>query len=240
MPLLLLTWSVEYNAYIYLLSSSCSYLHLFFLLLSFKMNYLFLCQANLRDVAILSVPQGLNVEVPLQILFCSSRQSSSVGTVCFPRLVVGIEKGAELRLKQSFIGIPAVEQTKNADTDGKEVASLAVCCTRIVVAEGAKVKHTYEQDLPLTNRHLEALAADVHGNSSYDLSVLQMGARLGRVNAHIHLLSPLANCSLHGVTMAHTRQSLDLHSSILHDAEQALSRQQQRNVVGMWNTFSYL
>ena len=37
---------------------------------------------------------------------------------------------------------------------------------------------------------------------------------------------------MHGVTLAYTKQSLDLHSSIQHNAEAQVSRQQQRNVVG--------
>ena len=34
------------------------------------------------------------------------------------------------------------------------------------------------------------------------------------------------------MTLAHTKQSLDLHSSIFHNAGEQVSRQQQRNVVG--------
>jgi hypothetical protein len=37
---------------------------------------------------------------------------------------------------------------------------------------------------------------------------------------------------VNGVTLAQSRQSLDLHSSITHDAPGATSRQKQRNVIG--------
>lgn len=59
-----------------------------------------------------------------------------------------------------------------------------------------------------------------------------MGSRLGRVNAHVNITDPSANCTMHGVTLAFSKQSLDLHSSIQHNAEAQVSRQQQRNVVG--------
>jgi Fe-S cluster assembly protein SufD len=41
-----------------------------------------------------------------------------------------------------------------------------------------------------------------------------------------------SNCTLHAVCLAGGQQSLDIHSSILHDAEETVSRQQQRNVIG--------
>ena len=37
---------------------------------------------------------------------------------------------------------------------------------------------------------------------------------------------------VNGITLAQSRQSLDMHSSITHDAPEALSRQKQRNVIG--------
>ena len=49
---------------------------------------------------------------------------------------------------------------------------------------------------------------------------------------HIDLLHPGARTSLNCVALSAKDQSLDLHSSILHDAESAVSRQQQRNIVG--------
>ena len=60
----------------------------------------------------------------------------------------------------------------------------------------------------------------------------QLGSRLGRVNVHVRLNDTTGNCSVIGVTLAHTKQSLDLHSSIFHNAREQVSRQQQRNVVG--------
>lgn len=61
---------------------------------------------------------------------------------------------------------------------------------------------------------------------------MQIGSRLGRVNVHILANETAANCTVHGVTLAHTKQSLDLHSSIYHNAKGQTSRQQQRNVIG--------
>jgi Fe-S cluster assembly protein SufD len=76
------------------------------------------------------------------------------------------------------------------------------------------------------------LSASVQSESSYEVAVLQMGGRISRANVHVDLIESNANCSVNGVSLAQARQSLDLHSSITHDAPSALSRQQQRNVIG--------
>ena len=52
------------------------------------------------------------------------------------------------------------------------------------------------------------------------------------MNTHIDLLQPEAGCSLNCVMLSSKDQSMDLHSSIVHDTESAKSRQQQRNVIG--------
>jgi len=67
---------------------------------------------------------------------------------------------------------------------------------------------------------------------SYGIGLAQLGARLGRINIHIQANAPHANCSINSVLLAHSRQSLDIHSSILHNDKEQISRQQQRNVIG--------
>jgi Fe-S cluster assembly protein SufD len=75
------------------------------------------------------------------------------------------------------------------------------------------------------------ISASVGGNASYDVTVLQTGASIARVNIHVNLTEVGANCSLSGVSLAGDKQSLDMHSNILHDARACTSRQQQRNVI---------
>ena len=66
-------------------------------------------------------------------------------------------------------------------------------------------------------RCLEILSAELMGEESvYIGSILQAGATIGRINAHLHATHSSSNISLSSVTLAHTDQSLDLHSSIVH------------------------
>ena len=68
-----------------------------------------------------------------------------------------------------------------------------------------QVVHTYEQQLSLQSRHLEVLSSTVQANSSYELTVLQMGSNVARVNVHIDLQDKKANCTLHGLTLVSPR-----------------------------------
>ena len=180
--------------------------------------------ANVQDGLLLSVPADIKIEHTLQVIFWSSTGKDSMGkSTSYPRLLVDINEGAALKLKQTYISDNEVTEDTPSFIGGN---------TRITIKRGGKLVHTYVQELSESSRHAEVLSAQVDRESSYDVTIVQVGARIGRVNIHIDLIGEGANCSLSGVTLSNTKQSLDIHSSILHDSPSAMSRQQQRNVVG--------
>lgn len=172
---------------------------------------------DMVDAAVLHVPSNVRSEQPMQLLYFSS---GAKGSHSSPHTLVMVETGGEAHLKQTFAGAAS----------GQPV--LVNSNTHSVVAPEAVLTHTYFQELGEEARHLESLTADISGEGAYEVSIVQMGARLGRINAHLHMLSEKANATINGTLLAHTRQSLDMHTHILHGAENCISRQQQRNVVG--------
>lgn len=179
--------------------------------------------ANLQDGLLLSVPVNKKIDTTLQVIFWSSNGADSSSSTSFPRLVVDVNEGAELKLKQSYFSDNLIKE---------EVPSFIGGNTRMTLKKGSKVIHTYVQELSEYSRHSEVVSVEVQSDSSYDLSVVQVGSLIGRVNVHIDLKGEGANCTLTGITLSNTKQSLDIHSSILHDSPSATSRQQQRNVIG--------
>jgi len=175
--------------------------------------------ANLEDGLLLSVPDNKKVDPTLQVIFWNSKGKST----SYPRLLVDVNEGAELKLKQSYISDSGITE---------EMPSFIGGNTRILVKKGGKLTHTYVQELSESTRHSEVISAHVDGDSNYDVSIVQVGSNIGRVNIHIDLKGEGANCTLSGITLSNTKQSLDMHSSILHDSPSATSRQQQRNVIG--------
>ena len=125
----------------------------------------------MADVAIIQVPAGMQVTVPLQVLFVSS--VGSAPTASYPRMLVKIGDGASLHLKQSYASVKIdttisdeevtaviTDEVAGVDNVGEGGASLAVevedkqsvptlvtANTRILLGRGgSKIKHTYTQE----------------------------------------------------------------------------------------------
>lgn len=145
--------------------------------------------ANTVDGALLSVPKDTVVEVPMQVLFYSTLDSLARHTVAFPRLVVDIDANSKAKIKQTFVGgdgsgsssgssrsgsssssssvsnISSTRSSSNGGSSSSAEGNLVLSNTRVSVAQGARLLHTYEQDLPMSSRHVEVLAADIKGES---------------------------------------------------------------------------
>jgi Fe-S cluster assembly protein SufD len=184
---------------------------------------------NLKDVAVLRLSKNNKIDQPIQVLFYSSDTN---GTVSSPRLVCLLEEGSSLHVKQHFAGGGSALNAENNNIVSKDSEVFVNSNTRIILKKEASLTHTYIQELGSEGRHIETLISDVDESSSYDVSILQMGGRLGRTNVHIDLLKSGANMSINGTLLAHSRQSLDMHSNINHSSADTSSRQQQRNVIG--------
>lgn len=129
-----------------------------------------LLQANVADVAVIHVPAGVHVTVPLQVLFVSSVGSSP--SASYPRLLVSVGDGSTLHLKQSYASVKidgtgpeeesviVMDEVTGLDVvneggasmtveveDKKSVPTLVTANTRILIGRGgSKMKHTYTQE----------------------------------------------------------------------------------------------
>lgn len=114
--------------------------------------------ANSVDGAVLHVPQGVTLEVPVQVVFYSSLEASVQHRVTYPKLTMNIARNAHAKLKQTFVG---------EGSESEDEGAMVVSSTRVVIDQGGSLKHTYEQDLPLSARHIEVIASDVQGDARY-------------------------------------------------------------------------
>ena len=175
--------------------------------------------AACESITVLRGRKGQKHEQPIQVLNIATSPS-----LVSPRLLIMMEKESQMNLKHSFIG--------GSDIQGSDEPNTVVNSnTRVLLEEGAKLQHTYVQDLSTSTRHMEVLSSECDTNSDYSLNIIQMGGITSRFNAHMDLKQTESNCSISCVSLATKKQSMDLHSSIIHDAENAISRQQQRNVI---------
>ena len=123
------------------------------------------------DVGVIQVPAGLQLTVPVQVLFVSTVGENP--TASYPRLLVSVGDGAHLQLKQTYIsvkidsssvedegiatptdevvGIDLVGEGGASLTveleDKKSVPTLVAANTRILLGRGgSKLQHTYTQE----------------------------------------------------------------------------------------------
>ena len=180
--------------------------------------------AGLQDALLVRVPEGARPQAPLQVVFYSSAD-----TATFPKALIRSEKGSEFIFKQSYI---SEEKVAGADSGASSRSGLVCGRTEFKVDSGARVTHTYVQELGEDTKIVDVVSSDVYSGASFDTSIIQVGAMLSRVNLHVNLKEERCNTTVNGITLANAKQSIDLHSSILHDAEACVSRQQQRNLIG--------
>lgn len=136
-----------------------------------------------------------------------------------PRLVVDCGSGRNLHVVESHLSLTADDRS----------LSNGVC--RIMVAEGARVKHELLQQKASGARFVESVTSEVATGGDYQLRVIQNGARIGRTNAAIQLAGESAACNLTSTMIADSKQQLDLHSLIHHAVPSCKSQQAHKNVV---------
>lgn len=84
----------------------------------------------------------------------------------------------------------------------------------------------------MTYLHFTILCTSLHVDAYHYCAGQYTTIILLYAGPHCLLYPYLHSPQVNGVTLAQSRQSLDLHSSITHDAPGATSRQKQRNVIG--------
>jgi len=136
-----------------------------------------------------------------------------------PRLLVDAGRNRQLQVVETHLSL---DQSDTSLSNG-------VC--RVRVGEGAKVRHEFLQQKAPEARLVETLTAEVSAGGSYELRVVQSGARSARVNVAIALLGESSSCDLTGAMIADQKQQLDLHSVIHHSVPSCRSGQRQKNMV---------
>ena len=173
---------------------------------------------NIADLIHIDVSNNANIISPMQLLYISTASIDHK----FNKLIISVGENSNLKLKQSYISI---------NNENKLSNTLINSCTDVNLSSNSNLVHTYIQNLNNVTNHLEVINTNVYANSNYDLTVLQSGSSINRINSHIKLKESNANCTLNGIILADTDQSLDIHSSIIHDAPNCFSRQKQHNII---------
>jgi Fe-S cluster assembly protein SufD len=168
--------------------------------------------ARFEDGAVILVPKNMKVALPLHLLFLTKADAP---IAVFPRILVVLERGAELKLVEEHHGMGTY---------------LSCPVVEIHLAEGAILHHERVQRESEDAFHLGTLKAEVAKGGQYHSRTLSFGARLSRQQPWVRLAEG-AEASLDGLALLEGHQVADTHSFMLHAEPNTTSRQLHKCIV---------
>lgn len=168
--------------------------------------------ARFEDGAVILVPRNLKVALPLHLLFFTRAERP---VAVFPRLLVVLERGAELELVEEHHG---------------EGTYLSCPVVEIRVAEGAILHHERVQREDEAAFHLCSLKVEVAAGGQYHSRTVTFGARLSRQRPWVRLAEG-AEATLDGLALLDGSQVADTHSFMSHAEPHTASHQLHKCIV---------
>ncbi|HTL97431.1 MAG TPA: Fe-S cluster assembly protein SufD [Holophagaceae bacterium] len=169
--------------------------------------------ARFTDGAFIFVPRGVKVESPLHLLFITQEKDGPA--LALPRVLIVMERGAELELIEEHVGAGAY---------------LSAPVVEVKLGENAQLRHERVQRQSEEAFHLGSLAADLARDARYLSRTISFGGRISRETPHARLATG-SELALDGLALLDGQQVADTHSAILHAAPNAQSRQLHKAIV---------
>ncbi len=168
-----------------------------------------------EDGAFLSVPAGVSVEDPIQIVWLSDAPGASVAS---PRLLVVAGEGARAIVAEVFVG-------RGDD------AWLVNAVAEVVAGDGARIEHYRVQDEGPRAFHVALLASEQGAGSRLVAHQLALGAALARNEVHARLAGEGGELALSGLYMGAGRQLLDNLSVVEHAVPRCTTRENYKGIL---------
>lgn len=134
-----------------------------------------------------------------------------------------VEKGAHVDIIEEF---SASQGNENED---QSYWSNAVF--QAFIGENAKLTHSYIQTQSFRSAHIKWTSVRQEASSTYELTEVSTGGKLGRHNLHIQQLGPDTVTELSTLHLSVCAQTQDLHSSLVLDHPRGYSRQLHKCIV---------
>lgn len=159
--------------------------------------------AFFRDGGFVHVPAGVDLTLPINLVFVTSDKSA--GAVFHPRNLIVIERNARASVVESYVTLaPGARYWTNPVTE---------------VWSGANswVEHTRIQRESEAAYHVATTQAEVSRDSHYRSFSMAMGAALARHNLNARLADQYSEALLYGLYITHGEQLVDNHTVLYHD-----------------------
>lgn len=174
-------------------------------------------QSRMDDGVALIVPDGAQIERPLEILCVSTGQGKPVAW--HPRHIVIAGKGALVRVLEHSVALT------------NDAVSLTNSATEVFADEDAKVEHYFLERDSAEAFNVSTLAIHQATRSDVHSHTVLLGGRIVRNNVHPTLAGTKAHCLINGLYVGDDEQLLDNAMRVRHDAPGCDSRQHYKGIM---------
>jgi len=143
----------------------------------------------------LYVPQGVDVEVPIQ----SYRWLDVVGSI-MPRTLVVVEAGSS---------VTYIDEYASADAEDPAFSNGAV---ELYVGEGSSLRYVSLQNWERNVLHFNTIRSETEKDATIKSLVVSFGSQLSRTNVEAGLTAPGSDSEMLGIYFADQNQVLDHHT----------------------------
>jgi Fe-S cluster assembly protein SufD len=171
-------------------------------------SFIALNNAYIEDGAWVYIPSGVQLSVPVHLVYYSTGRSGPASS--HPRNLIVTGKGSVVTVIEEYIGDAGAVYFTNPVTE-------------IVVDDEAEVEHYKIQRESIDAFHIAAVEVQQGERSRFVSHNISFGGRLTRNNIHSYINAPGSFCTFNGLFMIRGDQHVDNHTLIRHRAPDCLS-----------------
>ncbi len=181
-----------------------------------KHGFAALNAAFLVDGAYINVPDNVELETPIHLIFIANAKQTSF--ISHPRNLIVLGNNAKATVIESYIGLDDAEYCTNTVTE-------------VVTGQGAGLEHYKLQQESENGFHIGYLHANCKKDSRLDSHSISLGGALVRNDIDAVLAEPGAHVGLNGLYMASGEQHIDNHTRVDHSVANTTSDETYRGVL---------
>jgi Fe-S cluster assembly protein SufD len=178
------------------------------------------------DGAYVSVPEGVVLDAPLQLLFISTAPAGSqvptgtMGTMTtHPRTLIVLEDNSQSQIVETYVGLPGQKYFTNAVTE-------------VVVGENAVLDHYKVQEESVEAFHVASMHVRAARSANFSSHSFALGGKLVRNDVIATLAGAGAECTLNGLYLADGERLVDNHTTIDHAEPHCPSHEIYKGIIG--------
>ena len=170
------------------------------------------------DGGFVSVPDGVVLDAPLQLLFASVAPAQAT-TMSHPRTLLVLGANSQARVVETYVGHQGHKYFTNAVTE-------------VFVGEHAVLDHYKVQEESVDAFHVASMHVRAARGANFSSHSFALGGKLVRNDAIVTLAGEGAECTLNGLYVADGDRLVDNHTSIDHAQPHCPSHEIYKGIIG--------